>query len=123
MTVSRYIPTLAHWNNMYVENFDVPYWTPEAKVPIEKIKIDRKRLAFDNPVVMPEVSRMAANFDPELWMPIMVDKDYCLLDGQHRLAVARKLGLRYIDVVIEDGDLLKAKEHQHRRSRLPLGTH
>ncbi len=95
---------------MYVENFDVPYWTPEAKVPIEKIKIDRKRLAFDNPVAVREVSRMAANFDPELWMPIMVDKDYCLLDGQHRLAVARKLGLRYIDVVIEDGDLLKAKK-------------
>lgn len=108
---------------MYVKNFDVPYWTPEAKVPIEKIKIDRKRLAFDNPVATAQVSWMVANFDPEFWMPITVDKDYCLLDGQHRLAVARKLGLRYIDVVIEDGDLLKAKEHPHQKRRLPLRTH
>jgi hypothetical protein len=108
---------------MYVKNFDVPYWTPEAKVPIRKIKIDRKRLAFDNPVEAAQVSWIVANFDRELWIPIIVDKDYYLVDGQHRLAVARKLGLQYIDVVIEDGDLLKPKEHQPRRGRHIMRAH
>ena len=107
----HYIPTRPHWNEMYVKNFDLPYWTPEAKVPIGKIRIDRKRLAFDRPVAKSDVSQMVANFDPEVWMPITVDRDYCLVDGQHRLAVARELGLRFIDVVIENRDLLKGEAH------------
>ncbi len=110
----RYIPTLAMWNDMYVRNFDLPYWTPEARVPIEKIRIDRRRLAFDNAVSMSEVSRIVASFDPELWMPITVDKEYFLLDGQHRLEAAKRLGLQYIDVVIEDGVLLrKSQQKRH----------
>lgn len=79
MGVRHYIPTPRHWNDMYAKNFDLPYWTPEAKVVIEKIKIDRKPLVFDNRVATSEVSQIVANFDLELWMPTTVDKDYCLL--------------------------------------------
>jgi ParB-like chromosome segregation protein Spo0J len=33
-------------------------------------------------------------------MPILVNTDFFLLDGQHRLQVAKKLGLKYVDVAI-----------------------
>lgn len=107
MGTCDYIPTLAQWSDMYVRNFDLAYWTPEAKVPVEKIQIDRSRLAFDNPVSSSQVTWIVEHFDRKAWMPILVDKDYCLLDGQHRLKVAQHLRLRYIDVVVEDRDLLR----------------
>lgn len=108
MKNSCYIPTPKHWSAMYVENFDKPYWTPEAKVPIDRIRIDRNRFAFDNEVSASRVLEMLVNFDRELWVPILVDKDYFLLDGQHRLAVARQLGLKYVDIIVEDTALLNA---------------
>jgi hypothetical protein len=113
----NYIPTLPMWNDMYVRNFDLPYWTPEAKVPIRKIKVDKGRLAFANPVSRSEVSRIVGNFDIRVWMPILVDKEYYVLDGQHRLAAAKRLGLRYIDVVVEDGELIGGSSHQHATGR------
>jgi hypothetical protein len=102
-----YIPTLKHWSDMYVKNFDKPYWMPQAKVPIDKIKIDRNKLAFDNVVSRSKVLDMLVNFHRECWEPIMVDKEYFLLDGQHRLEVAKLLGLNFIDVVVEDAELLE----------------
>ena len=74
----------------------------EDRTAIEKIKINRKLFAFDNSVNMDDVYYMLVNFDKYLWSPITVNKDYYLLDGQHRLALAKQLGLRYIDVMIED---------------------
>ena len=74
----------------------------EDKIAIRKIKINRKLFVFDNFVNMDNVYYMLANFDKYLWSPITVNKDYYLLDGQHRLALAKQLRLRYIDVMIED---------------------
>lgn len=74
----------------------------EDKISIKKIKINRKLFTFDNAVNMDNVDYMFTNFDKYLWSPISVNKNYYLLDGQHRLALAKKLGLRYIDVMIED---------------------
>lgn len=79
----------------------------EDKIPIKKIKINRKLFAFDNSVNMDNVHYRLTNFDKYLWSPITVNKDYYLLDGQHRLAMAKKLGLKYIDVMIEEEDKIE----------------
>ena len=72
------------------------------KVPLSKIKIDKSLFSFQNEVDPQQVDFIANNFDIDFWMPIRVDPDYFLLDGQHRLQVARRLGLKYIDVVIDN---------------------
>lgn len=74
----------------------------ENKISIKKIKINRKLFAFDNAVNMDDVCYMLMNFNKAIWDPITVNTDYYLLDGQHRLALAKKLGLNYIDVMVED---------------------
>lgn len=90
-------------------NFKEKYWEPQLKVPINQIRVNRSLLSYQNEVSDPAVMNMVLNFDRELWMPITVNKDYCLLDGQHRLAVAKQLGLNYIDVVIQDTVLLQSE--------------
>ena len=74
----------------------------EYKISIKKIKVNRKLFAFDNSVNMEDVCYMLMNFDKFFWDPVTVNTDYYLLDGQHRLALAEKMGLRYIDVMIEN---------------------
>lgn len=44
---------------------------------------------------------MIHGFDEEVWQPIHVNQDYCLLDGQHRLSLACRTGMKYIDVIME----------------------
>lgn len=41
------------------------------------------------------------NFEEEAWQPIHVNQDYYLLDGQHRLRLAFRTGMKYIDVIME----------------------
>ncbi|MFH1030153.1 MAG: hypothetical protein V1770_02745 [bacterium] len=96
-----YIKSPQHWKDMF-NGFVC--WQSKDKVPIKKIKINRKLFDFDNAVNMEDVYYRLMNFSKELWMPITVNKDYYLLDGQHRLKLAGMLGLNYIDVVIEDED-------------------
>ncbi len=102
----NYIPVKKHWVEMYTR-FDKPYWTPALKFPIKKIKIDKSLFSYQNDVSKSDVLYMLVNFDREIWIPITLNKDYYLLDGQHRLELARQMGLSYIDVVIEDSELLK----------------
>ena len=99
-----YIKSPQHWKDMFNQ---YPHLQSKDKVPIKKIKIDRKLFCFDNPVNMDDVRYMLMNFSKDVWMPITVNKDYYLLDGQHRLALARQFGLNYIDVVIEDEDKIE----------------
>ncbi|MBU3924659.1 ParB N-terminal domain-containing protein [Patescibacteria group bacterium] len=94
-----YIKSPQHWKDMFNQ---YSCWQSKDKVPIKKIKIDRKLFDFDNPVNMDDVYYMLMNFSKDVWIPITVNKDYYLLDGQHRLALAREFGLNYIDVIIED---------------------
>ncbi len=102
-----YIPTKKHWFEM-VTKYDKPYWTPYKKFPIEKIKIDKRLFSYQNEVSKPDVFYMLVNFDREVWMPITLNKDYYLLDGQHRLEVARQMGLSFIDAIIQDTELLES---------------
>ncbi|HHT9116226.1 MAG: ParB N-terminal domain-containing protein, partial [Planctomycetes bacterium] len=74
-------------------------WIPIDKIRIRKIKIDKKFLP--NEVDDDEVTYMINNFDEEVWHAVMINEDYFLLDGQHRLRMAFRTGMKYIDVIME----------------------
>lgn len=75
-----------------------------SKIPIEKIKIDKSLFSFQNEVNWSEVEYISRSFEVNAWFPVMVNPDFFLLDGQHRLAAAKKMKLRYLDVVIDNGE-------------------
>ena len=112
-----YIKSPQHWKDV---SDQYPHLQSKDRVPIKKIKIDRKLFDFDNPVNMDDVHYMLMNFSKDVWMPITVNTDYYLLDGQHRLALARLFGLNYIDVVIEDEDPLNLLEKKHKEEELKI---
>ena len=74
------------------------------KTPIEKIKVDKTLFSFQNEVNWIEVEYISKNFEIGAWFPIMVNRDFFLLDGQHRLAAAQRMKLQYLDVVIDNGE-------------------
>lgn len=104
--MQNYIPVKRHWLDMYTR-FDKPYFTPILRYPIKKIKIDKSLFDYQNELSQSDVLYMLINFDREAWMPILLNKDYYLRDGQHRLEVAKQMGLSFIDVIIVDSELLK----------------
>lgn len=95
-------------------------WIPIDKVRIRKIKNDKKFLP--NEVDDDQISYMINNFDEEIWEPISINEDYCLLDGQHRLRLAFRTGMKYIDAIMEkrkDPAVCKRiKEERHRKYEL-----
>ncbi len=74
------------------------------KTPIEKIKVDKTLFSFQNEVNWTEVEFISKNFEIGAWFPIMVNRDFFLLDGQHRLAAAQNMKLKFLDVVIDNGE-------------------
>lgn len=100
----EYIPSAELWKDMWIKaskRDDVWDWVPIDKVRIKKIKIDKSLFDFQNEVDEEQVSYMIENFEEEVWQPIHVNHDYYLLDGQHRLNLARRTGMKYIDVIME----------------------
>jgi DNA adenine methylase len=100
-----YIPVL-ELNKTLFTNFDKPYWIFKERVSIDSILIDKNKMSFKNEVSDKVVNEIVTNFELLGWLPITLDKENYLLDGQHRLAAAKKLKLKYIDVVIQDTELL-----------------
>lgn len=108
-TKKDYIPAIEfNKEDLFVKNFDKPYWVITDKVNIKKIKIDSKKFAFHNPIIDSQVNQIVEQFDINFWIPITVDKEFYLLDGQHRLKAAKKMNLKYIDVVVQDTELLES---------------
>ena len=99
-----YIPSPEHLLSMYTNPQFHNRWTVATKVPIEEIKIDRSIFSFQNDVNWDDVDYMVKNFEQSAWFPIFVNSDFFLLDGQHRLATAKEMHLKYIDVVVDRGD-------------------
>src|SRR6266511_1762118 len=97
-----YIPSPDYLTDMYLNPSFQGQWVVVTKVSIEKIKVDKSLFSFQNEVDMNEVNYMCKNFHVGAWYPIMVNSDYFLLDGQHRIATAKKMNLKYIDVVIDN---------------------
>jgi hypothetical protein len=109
-----YIRVKKHWFEMYTK-FDKPYFTPQLKFPIERIKMDKA--TYPNEMSRSDMLYMLVNFDREAWMPILLNKEDYLLDGQPRLEVARQMGLSFIDVIIEDTELLKTSSKKYSNSK------
>jgi hypothetical protein len=97
--MKTYIPAEL-WKTAYTSPPIANSFTFVEKVPLSKIKIDKSLFSFQNDVSPTLVDFIVENFDKNFWMPILVNSDFFLLDGQHRLRVAKKLGLKYIDVAI-----------------------
>ena len=105
MTPKRnYIPSPKFLTSMYSKPEFNGRWVVQTKIPIEKLKIDKSLFSFQNDIDMDAVNYMCKNFEIGAWFPVMVNPDFFLLDGQHRLAAAQKMNLRYMDVVVDNGE-------------------
>ena len=111
-----YIQSPYHWKEMWINASERDSdwdWMPIDKIFIKKIKIDKKFLP--NEVNDDEVTYMINNFDEEVWHPVMINKEYFLLDGQHRLRLAFRTGMKYIDVIMEkrkDPDVCRRRKEE-----------
>lgn len=96
-----------HWlkRQKYIESSDslgtvsILNWKLESKVPIDQIKHDKDN--YPNELDLAEVIYMMDNFYPFGFHPIRVDKNFNLKDGQHRLKLAKMVGIKFIDVWVE----------------------
>lgn len=79
--------------------------TPVRKMPINEIKFDIEN--YPNELNNKEVEYIVKDFHLEGWEPIFIDPNGYLTDGQHRLTAAKRMGLKYIDVVIIDEEMAK----------------
>ncbi len=102
-----YIPSPENFKDYRVYKEHPTVFKPTDKFPIEEIKIDKKYFSFPNSVREGDVNYMINNFCLEGWEPIMISKNYFLTDGQHRLEAAKRMGLKYIDVIIVNTKVLK----------------
>lgn len=96
MKNTEYIKSAGNWGNSYTIRSNIGFRFLE-RLPISKIK---KRKRYRNRPSVAEVKRMVNRFYPGAWEPIMINERYFLIDGQHRLMVAKKLGLKYIDAIV-----------------------
>lgn len=98
-----YIPCPNYFMNFSVVNSATPgFCTPIKKYPIDKIKFNKKYLSFTNKVREEDVNWIINDFHIEGWEPIFLNPKNYLIDGQHRLTAAKRMGLKYMDVVIID---------------------
>lgn len=74
-------------------------WKLIEKFPMEKIIYDPKN--YVNVMNLKQVIKLTNKFYPFGFHPIRINKNYRLLDGQHRLKFAQICGLKYIDVWID----------------------
>lgn len=89
--------------NFSIVNSNAPgYCTPVIKFPIDRIKFNKKYLSYANKVSEKSVNYIVTDFHLEGWEPIFLNPKNYLIDGQHRLAAAKKMKLKFIDIVIID---------------------
>jgi hypothetical protein len=101
MPKKNYIPIGIIWKETYSRPEIMASFTLVEKVPLSKIITDKSLFSWQNEVDSFQVEFILENFDRDFWMPILVNEDFFLLDGQHRLEVAKRKGLEFIDVVID----------------------
>jgi hypothetical protein len=112
---TNYIPCDDCFKNYSIFKEHPTIFIPKDKVPIEDIKLSKK---YPNPLIEEEVGYIVDDFCIEGWEPIWIDQNNSLTDGQHRIAAAKRMGLKYVDVIIEDLDELarvelEAKSQKH----------
>ena len=70
MEYKDYIPVKKHWFDMYTKHFKEKYWEPRLRVPINRVKIDKKLFDFQNEVSKSTVLEMILNFDGSILLTI-----------------------------------------------------
>lgn len=109
-----YIPVIKNNYEMW-SRINVPYYIAAPKIPINEIIIDKKFVP--NPLCEETVQTISNYFYEWNWYPIIIDENYFLRDGQHRIEFARRKGLRYIDAIIQHSVLLEAIEGKNAQKR------
>jgi len=89
---------------MYVKPEFNGRWVVVPKIPIDKIKVDKALFSHQNEINWADVNSITEDFEIGAWFPIMVNPNLFLLDGQHRLAAAQNMKLKFLDVVIDNGE-------------------
>ena len=72
-------------------------WFFKSKVEINKIKLPKNRNYIDKETL----NSISQNFYPFAWEPVRVSPNMEILDGYHRLIAAKKIGLKYLDILID----------------------
>lgn len=103
MKNTDYIVSAGDWGNSYAIRSNEGFRFLE-KVPLSQIK---RRSKYRNRPSLSEVNRIVSEFSPDAWEPVMINERFFLVDGQHRLLVAKRLGLKYIDVIVANENRLK----------------
>lgn len=96
-----YIPCQDCFMNFSVVNSTTPgFCTPMKKYRIDEIKFNKKYLSYANAVREEEVNSIVNDFFIDAWEPIFLNPKHYLIDGQHRLKAAKRMGLKFIDIVV-----------------------
>jgi len=77
------------------------------EVPVEAIEVPRERARStltDEQLAELEASIKTHGFTVPILVSPLPDGKYRLVDGEHRLAIARKLGLKTVPAVVAEGD-------------------
>lgn len=97
--MQKYIPSPQYSKDIYSKHIGT--WSVFEKFPIGNIQIDSRFFSYPNQVDIEYVKNIVKDFDVDIWDPILLNEDFYLLDGQHRLKAAEKLNLTHIDVIIQ----------------------
>jgi ParB-like chromosome segregation protein Spo0J len=116
----NYIPSPDYLTDMYANPCYHGRWRVVEKVSISQIKINKSLFSFHNEVDPTEVERICKDFHIEVWYPIMVNSEYFLLDGQHRLAAAKRMKLKYIDIVVDHGEIIEETKPKRKSKEINL---
>jgi len=114
----NYIPSPDYLTCMFINPCFNRRWVIVKKVPVSQIKIDKSLFSFNNKVNSTEIEWICKEFHIGAWYPVMVNSENFLLDGQHRLAAAKKMKLKYIDVVIDYGDTAQNVEPKRKSKKV-----
>ena len=118
--LKNYIPSPDYLTCMFINPCFNGRWVIVKKVPVSQIKIDKSLFSFQNEVNPTEIEWICKEFHVGAWYPVMVNSDYYLLDGQHRLAAAKRMKLKYIDVVVDNGDIGEEIEPTRKSKQIIL---
>lgn len=96
----KYIPCQTFFMDSWTMKENPDIFKPTLRFPIKKIIIDKSKLSFPNPVIKENVDNIVNEFYLDAWEPVWITPDYYLVDGQHRIEVAKRIKLEYMDVII-----------------------
>jgi ParB-like nuclease domain len=76
-------------------------WFFKSKVLLDDIKLPENSLESRDWIDKETINNIVNDFYPSGWEAVRVNPKMEILDGYHRLVAAKKLGLKYIDIIID----------------------